>query len=245
MNNKNAPHVIPTNKSNNSKKAMTLAMTFVCMIIGIVIAVQFNTMASIESIIDTKTLEELRIQLLHEINSKASMEEEILNLNEKIKILEEKSLSEQGELLKEEYRKAQMLAGLNNVNGPGLVITIGENANMLLSVDKLLQLINDLRMADAQAISINDERIVAMSEISKGDYFIVVNGNTVVAPYIIKAIGPQDKMETMVNVPLGVISQLQMADWIVKVERMNDIQIPKIKDGNKSISTDLIKDGAG
>ena len=236
---------------NNNKReikksrAMTVVITLICVVVGTVMAVQFKTVAANKQSAgeQSKTLEELRTQLLHEINSKNLLDEEIKSLNDKIKVLEESSLSQQEELLKEEYRKAQMVAGLTNVSGSGIVITIGVNPNMTLSVNDLLQLVNDLRMAEAQAISINDERIVAMSEIAKGDYFIVVNGNTVAAPYVIKAIGDQEKLETMVNVPFGILSNLeQSGDWPVKVELEGEIQIPKIKDGSKSINTDAIKE---
>lgn len=224
---------------------MIVVVTVLCLAMG------FFTAAQLKSIVANKnstaeqnqTLEELRAQLLHEIESKNTLETEIENLNEKIKVLEESSLSEQENLLTEEYRKAQMVAGMTDVTGNGLVITIGENPNMAISVNDMLQLINDLRMAEAQAISINDERIVAMTEIAKGDYFIVVNGNTVAAPYTIKAIGDQDKLETMVNVPFGVLSNLERSgDWLVNVERASDIRIPKIKDGSISTKTDLINE---
>ena len=227
-------------------KTMTMVITAVCLILGIVIAIQFKAVAANRQNAgeQNKTLEELRVQLIHELNTRDSLENEIKSLNDKIKILEESALSEQEDIIKEEYRKARMIGGLTNVSGSGIVITIGEDANRILRVEMLLQLINDLRMAGAQAISINDERIVAMSEIAKGDYFIVVNGNTVAAPYIIKAVGNTDSMLTMINVPQGIITKLEEADWLVNVESANEIQIPKIKEGSRAIKTDDLKDGA-
>lgn len=224
-------------------RALIAIVTGLCLVMGIATAAQLKSIAANKNSTaeQNQTLEELRTQLLHEIDTKNKLETEIESLNEKIKVLEESSLSEQENLLKEEYRKAQIIAGMTDVTGDGLIITIGENPNMTMSVNDLLQLINDLRMAEAQAISINDERIVAMSEIAKGDYFIVVNGNTVTAPYTIKAIGEQDKLETMVNVPFGVLSTLERSgDWLVNVERASDIRIPKIKEGSVSTKTDFI-----
>lgn len=226
-------------------KAMIAIITVLCLMMGFATAAQLKSIAANKSSTaeQNQTLEELRAQLLHEMNTKNTLETEIESLNEKIKVLEESSLSEQENLLTEEYRKAQMVAGMTDVSGSGLVITIGENPNMIISVNDMLQLINDLRMAEAQAISINDERIVAMTEIAKGDYFIVVNGNTVTAPYTIKAIGDQDKLETMVSVPFGVLSNLERTgDWLVNVEKADEIRIPKIKDGSISTQTDRINE---
>lgn len=226
-------------------KAMIAVITVLCLAMGFATAAQLKSIAANKSSTaeQNQTLEELRSQLLHEMNTRNTLEVELESLNEKLKVLEESSLSEQENLLTEEYRKAQTIAGMTDVTGDGLVITIGENPNMTMSVNDMLQLINDLRMAEAQAISINDERIVAMTEIAKGDYFIVVNGNTVAAPYTIKVIGDQDKLETMVNVPFGVLSNLERTgEWLVNVERAGDIRIPKIKDGSISTQTDHINE---
>lgn len=233
------------NRERVKSKSMMAAITFVCVVVGIVTAVQFKTIAANRQSEgeQNKTLEELRIQLIHEMESKNAMEEEINSLNEKIKILEESSLSEQEDLLKEEYRKAQLIGGLTNVSGAGAEIILGDSANVLLSVEDLLQLINDLRMAEAQAISINDERIVAMSEIARGDYFLIVNGNTVKAPYKIKVIGDKDKIESMILYPFGIYSILGQKGWYTEMNWQEQIQIPKIKDGSGAIRTDLLQDG--
>lgn len=55
--------------------------------------------------------------------------------------------------------------------------------------DDLLKLINELNSAGAEAISINDERIVAMSDLFPVSSFILINGERTTSPYEIKAIG--------------------------------------------------------
>jgi len=42
-----------------------------------------------------------------------------------------------------------------------------------------LKLVNELRAAEAQAISINGERIVAMTEIRYADPYMVINGRQI------------------------------------------------------------------
>jgi len=223
-------------------KKMTIALTILCVIVGIVTSVQFNTIASHrESGLEhAQTLDSLRAQLFSEREIRESREEEIRGLREQLTILEEGALSEQGDILREQYRQARIIAGFTDVVGPGVIITIGENANRRIEVALLIQLINDLRMAGAQAISINNERIVAMSAIEMGDYFLVVNRDPIPAPYTIKAIGDLNALEIMLDIPGGVISFLEQTDWFVNVEYLGEVQIPRVRDTSPPIDTDLI-----
>ena len=61
----------------------------------------------------------------------------------------------------------------------------------------LTKLINELRLAGAEAISINDVRIMSMSDIKDiASGLIVVHGEKQFSPYVIKAIGDQTYLES-------------------------------------------------
>ena len=65
--------------------------------------------------------------------------------------------------------------------------------------DDLLRVINELRAAGAEAIAINGERIVAMSEIRCAGPTLSVNNNRSAPPYEIKAIGNPNNLEVRSN----------------------------------------------
>jgi len=229
---------------NKDKYLMTATITFVMVIVGIFTSVLWNAIAKDKDILDAqrKTRDDLQNQLIREMSLNSQMEKEIDSLKNKIQILENESLSQSVELLKEEYDKAKKLAGLSDVVGSGIVITI----DSVINVDDFLKLINDLKMADAQAISVNDERIVAMTDISFASGFIYINGIRLMEnSYEIRAIGEPQRLETMVNVPGGVLRSLnELLAVTVTVKQENNILIPKIKEQSKSIKTDLISNKA-
>lgn len=102
-------------------------------------------------------------------------------------------------------------SGYLAIKGPGIRIKmfdnpedeiVGENVNddVIHDVD-VLNIINDLRVADAEAISINGERVVGSSELKCGGPIIRINGRSVGTPFIIKAIGDPKLLMAAVNAP--------------------------------------------
>ena len=100
-------------------------------------------------------------------------------------------------LIEEELAETNVLLGLTDVEGPGIEVILNNNSTVNIDAYDLLELVNELRLAGAEAISINGERIVSMSEIVDINYsFIVVNGNRISSPYTVKAIGNQTYLES-------------------------------------------------
>ena len=91
------------------------------------------------------------------------------------------------------------LAGLTSVEGGGVQVTLSdstqtnnltENANAYVIHDlDILQVINELRDAGAEAISLNGERVVSTSEVRYAGSTVSINNNRYAAPFVIKAIG--------------------------------------------------------
>ena len=162
--------------------------------------VQFNTieqtdLANIATMRETELREELA-----KWNTK--YEDLYLKYEEDNVKLEEYKASlgtdvEAKELLEKELKETNILLGLKDVKGKGIQVTLTDNEEEDIEAYDLLELVNELRLAGAEAISINGERIVAMSEIVDINYsFIVVNGNRISSPYIVKAIGDQTYLES-------------------------------------------------
>lgn len=124
-----------------------------------------------------------------------------------------------------ELQRAQVLAGLTKVKGPGVVITLndskrparpGENQDVyLIHAEDLLTTVNELRAAGAEAVSVNGQRVVANSAIRCVGPIILVNTTKIAPPIVIEAIGSQNDL-LQVNMRGGVLDSLRA--WGIDVE---------------------------
>ena len=90
----------------------------------------------------------------------------------------------------------RVLAGLTTVSGSGIVIRLDDSGlvQSLVHDSYLTEILNVLKSAGAQAISINGERIVPTSEVLCLGPSIRVNGVRLFAPYRIAAVGEPDTL---------------------------------------------------
>lgn len=120
------------------------------------------------------------------------------------------------ELLKREVDEAQILAGYTDVNGQGIIVTLEDTDKAQIVAEDLITLVNELKLAGAEAISINDQRIVGLTDISNVDYkFIMINTakevgrGRVDSPYVIKAIGNQKYLESCISIKYGFLDAMK------------------------------------
>ena len=110
------------------------------------------------------------------------------------------------EILEAELNAAKINLGLTDVVGEGIVITLMDNNSIpsddlevydrRINVYDLIQLINELKLAGAEAIEINGVRVVNKTDISIiGDSYIRIDGHNMNSPYVVKAIGNQSVLE--------------------------------------------------
>ena len=128
------------------------------------------------------------------------------------------------------------MIGLSEVTGPGVIITLSDstrdaksvlNASELIVHDgDVLSVINELKNAGAEAISINDQRLVPTSSIVCGGNIIEINGEKVGAPFEIKAIGLPEQLAALSR-PGGYLEILKNATVGVELKKSNNITIPK------------------
>lgn len=106
--------------------------------------------------------------------------------------------SETSEAVKSDLEKNNMALGYSEVIGPGITVTLkdGEISNSKLDVSSylvhysdLIEVINALKNAGAEAISVNGERIVNTTAITCAGNIIKVNNEKVGVPFVINAIG--------------------------------------------------------
>jgi uncharacterized protein YlxW (UPF0749 family) len=117
-----------------------------------------------------------------------------------------------------------ILAGVVPVTGPGIEVTV-RDPDLSLSSVALLDLIQELRDAGAEAISINDERVVASTWFADAPEGTSVSGVTVNPPYRVKAIGDPRTMEVALAIPGGFSEGVRAAGGTVSVIRIDALDI--------------------
>lgn len=215
---------------DKSKLAVAITISIMCFIIVYVICIQFKTVEKIDvSEIETMRENELRDSLA---TWKESYQEALQKLTEtNIKIAEYHNKMEMneeaGELLEEELEKAKMLLGLTDVQGNGIIITIIDNDETEVISTDLLDLVNELNSAGAEAISINNQRIVSMTDIVDVDEFVMINGRRIASPYTIKTIGDLTYLQSALNIKGGYLDKYKTNGYTITFETNDEVSINK------------------
>lgn len=138
--------------------------------------------------------------------------------------------------VKEELDNLRYQAGLSAVEGPGIVVTLndskqktklGDNQNLYVVHDEdLLRVINELRAARAEAIAINDQRLISRSEIRCVGPTVTVNGKMFGPPFVISAIGDPQLLASALQLRGGVADTLRYWGIELNIEHVNNVRLP-------------------
>ena len=229
------------------KGIMTITIAIACFFLISIVFMQFKIVNQTDiTEIENMRESELRTELA---NWKNKYEEINLKYEESSQKMEEyktkrESNQETTEILDEELEQINTLLGKTDVQGEGIEITVRENKSTediyQIDADNLLLIVNGLKLAGAEAISINDERIINMSDIVNiNNSFIKVNGQRVLAPYVIKAIGDQSYMESSITGRGGIIDELKKIGHDISIEKVSRTKINKYNDEIKLKYTEL------
>ncbi|MFJ5265477.1 DUF881 domain-containing protein [Streptomyces sp. NPDC088387] len=128
----------------------------------------------------------------------------------------------------EKERQLGILAGTVAAQGPGITMTIDDSKGTV-EADMLLDAIQELRAAGAEAIQVNGVRVVAGTYLTDSGNGVGVDGNKINAPYRFKVIGKPQDLEPALNIPGGVVQTLEKEQATVTVERSDKIIVDALR----------------
>lgn len=216
----------------NRNAQLTIAV--ICMVLGIMLAIQFKTQENINDTLMPGRVEELSQQLLEVTKQRDSLSEEVQSLRDKLQNIrqDDQAMAD----IQDEMIKAHMAAGTIPVKGPGVILTLndsthslqtGENPNYGIVHDyDLLTLVNEMRASGAEAIAINEERLTAVSEIRCAGTLILVNWVRIGPPYVIKAIGDPDMLTSGLNIRGGHLETLKILGVQTNLQKVDNMELP-------------------
>ena len=227
-----------------NKKWIPLILGIMCFVLTLLIAVQLKTVKNANKVAGTDANSELKTEVLvwkeryEEIYEVLQKAENVLE----IKREEATNNSNTSSSTQNQLKTLNSLIGTIDVKGNGIVVTVADNSsvttenvgmfdnisNYLIHDRDLLMLVNELKNAGAEAISINGERIINTTSITCDGNVILINGNKISSPFEIKAIGSQEALLGAIKRPGGYLEQqLQNYGLVTKVEKQENITIYK------------------
>lgn len=214
------------------KVTMAIAISIACFVLAFVMSMQFKIVYQTDiTEIENMRESELRTELA---NWKEKYEETEAKYEETTAKIEEyqqtkESNEETEKLVDSELEQVNMTLGKSDVEGEGIEVILRENEEMSqINASDLLIIVNALKLAGAEAISINEERIINMSDIvTINNTFIKVNGQRILAPYVMKAIGNQTYLESALIGSGGYVDELRKLGHDVSIEKVNKVKINK------------------
>lgn len=212
----------------------TLWIVPVCILLGLFIAMQYKQFQSELQLGGTSVNYNTLSRQYNELKlQKEILESDIEQLQKQIEqSLTGNSSNQLSPELKEELQYYMLAGGFTDVSGQGISIQFdlpdSENAvNLDHFYQELILLTNELHAAGAEAISINNERIIANSEIRLAGNTIMINGQSHRAPFEIKAIGDKDTLEGALSMRFGFIENARKNGYFIETRKSDQLEIIK------------------
>ena len=213
----------------NKKNQVAITLGLMCFILTALIVVQVNTINNANSAIgQARNENDLRDEVLR---WKEKYDVTYSNLEKAEKNLENlrqnaSNNDETTKQMEEELKTANKLLGLTELTGDGIVITL-EDGTDLIHQEDLIYVVNELKNAGAEAISINGQRLVSTSFISCDGNVILINGNKIGTPFVVQAIGYPSTLYGALMRNGGYLEKLQDIGIKVETKKVENIVIQK------------------
>lgn len=215
------------------KNKLILSISIGCtsLILTMVMFTQFKTIEQTDIVaIETMRETELRTELASLKEKCEEAETKLQDTNSRIEEYKNQMSSEMSakELLNQEVEESEKYLGLTDVKGEGIIITLEDNSFKNIERFDLISLVNELKLAGAEAILINDERVVNNTDIAFiNNRIILVNGRRISSPYIIKAIGDKKYLESAITIKGGFLDEIKASEKNINYTIEDEIIINK------------------
>lgn len=198
--------------------------------LGFGLAVQVASNSDSDSALRGARQEDL-VRILDELDDRTQrLEDEKQGLDKQRQELQSSSdqAAEARKQTAEKEKQLGILAGTVAAEGPGITMTIDDTKGTV-KADMLLDAIQELRAAGAEAIQVNGVRVVAGTYLTDSGKSVSVDGNKINSPYRFKVIGKPQDLEPALNIPGGVVQTLEKEQATVTVDRSDKIVVDALR----------------
>ncbi len=212
-----------------SHRAATLLIGALLAILGFALAVQLRSNASTDSLSTAR--EDDLVRILDDQNSRLErLQAQIGDLQ-----TAKSKLSDTGSNTAAARAQAQkqadalaILTGTAPAHGPGITATITDPGGQLRAED-LLDVIEELRGAGAEVIQFGPVRIGVNSAFTDGSSGVLLDGTSLQAPYVVRAIGDPKTLDTALNIPTGVVATVKAVGGNVQIQQARTLSVTVLR----------------
>lgn len=214
------------------KHQYSVAMTAICILLGIMIGVQYNTVQKQRISTENQRLSEAATALKQLQEERDAFERKNEELEKTIKEYEQGVIGT--DMMRREIEQLRDFAGLTEMTGSGIAVTMNDSSAQksgnknayLVHAEDILSVINELNGAGAQAVSVNGQRIVGTSAVACAGSIVTVNGVRVAVPFEILAIGDAEVLQAALKFPGGVVDSLAPWGIEINIRRESILTVP-------------------
>lgn len=177
-------------------------------VLGLAVAAALISLAAAQHLASAPQAAERKQELAAAIDrasgSVDSLEQQVRTVTAEVGALQGRALGSgaEGRDLKERLDRLGPAVGVDEVSGPGLVVTLDDapsdsdvDPDLGRVLDRDLQhVVNGLWQAGAEAIDINGQRLTSLSAIRAAGDALLVNYRPLVRPYVVTAIGSPETL---------------------------------------------------
>ena len=223
-------------KTNNIVKQ--IALTLICMLLGFAMSLQLKSVKINKSTTtDNLRAQELQTRLNDELEKNESLTADLEDAKNQLSELR-KNYENSGaisSIVNDQLINAEKLAGLTALTGPGVTVTLSDSKtasaavspeNVIIHDSDIRTVLNELLASGAEAVSINDERIVSTSAIRCVGPTVIINNTRLSSPFIITAIGDGKTLEAGLIVKGGVVDALTPWGIDINIAVLAKVTVP-------------------
>lgn len=222
-----------------------IAIGIVCLISGFFVTLQLRTVenSNVSNYPSQVRLEQTQELLRMEKEKTETLYQQVMDYKDEITEYQTRAAADDDivDMLMGDLNKNQLLAGTVAVKGQGVEVTLEDNDTVSGNVvdenvyvvhdDDVLRVLNELRAAGAEALAINEQRVVSTSEIRCAGNTVSVNNTRTAAPFVIRAIGNAEQLHSGLTMRGGLVEELSR--WVkIKVETKSEIILPAYTGSN-------------
>jgi len=221
-------------KMNKSYLLIRFVLCCACVLLGFLAVSQYKSLQKTpeEKFIEGKTTDDLSNDYITLYNKNIALHERNSQLSNNVSILEAARNGDAGlqSVLQDEAAAAKRQAGLLEVSGNGISVVITPDEEVPITSNMLIQFVNEVKAADAMAISINGQRVVPMTEIRDTVSGFSVNGEqfSYSSPITILARGKGVDMYGALQMVGGVLDKWAQSHIDVHVDIVDNLTVPAL-----------------
>jgi uncharacterized protein YlxW (UPF0749 family) len=208
-------------------------------LVGFLLVAQWRGVHTSTSSLEGQSDQNLAIIISEMSTENSSMRNEILRLETQMLQADrdEKGRSDVLNQAAREIDNLRVLSGSEGARGPGVVVTISDPAGALLPQD-VVNVVEELRAAGAEAIALNGVRLQATSGFGRRGHKLTVAGTDIVSPLAFMAIGDAGNLRQALELPGGLKATLSAFPEVrVTIDTRVDLEVPAASASGRKIST--------